>query len=106
MRFILSDIAFRRPGARRFAARCAIAVVSVTLWSGMPVAVRAQGYPVPQTNRQCPLPAPVGHRQPRAQDLPPDVLRDEDMARPAPGGRRSRSDGPFEGGDLRICRGC
>jgi hypothetical protein len=116
MRLTLDDTALCHLRVHRFAARCAIAVASVTLWSSMPLVVRAQGYPVPQTNVQGPLPTPVGHRQPRAQDLPPDVLRDEGMARHAPeaapatqpnsGEQGSRSGGPFEGGDLRICREC
>jgi hypothetical protein len=63
--------------------------------------------------------APIGHRQPRPQDLPPDVLRDEGMTRqlpePAP---TTRPDAPrgqannragqrlFGDSQLQICRGC
>ena len=51
--------------------------------------------------------APIGHRQPRASDLPPDVARREQ------GGEQARSSEPpnpaqRSGIDprLRICRGC
>jgi hypothetical protein len=43
------------------------------------------------------LEAPVGHRQPRADDLPASVLRDEE--RPPAGN-------PGIDRDLRICRNC
>ena len=119
MRLSLDDIAVRRRRVRRFAVRFAIAVVPVAIWSGMPVAVQAQSGLVPQTNGQGPLRAPIGHRQPRPQDLPPDVLLHEGMSpqlsEPAPttqpNASRDQSDsaigrGPFEGGDLGICRQC
>jgi hypothetical protein len=107
----------------RLASRYAIAAVLVTLWSGAPVAVQAQNSLVPQTNVQAPWSAPVGHRQPSASDLPPDVLHDEGMSprgtnqqpgAPAPGAspdvsREQREQhvyrGPLDDG-LRICRGC
>jgi hypothetical protein len=70
---------------------------------------------------QGPMQAPIGHRQPRAQDLPPDVLRDEGMAR-SPINRQSQApalppDRPHDVGkartsrstldkDLQISRGC
>jgi hypothetical protein len=38
-----------------------------------PDAATAQSAAVPAVR----LPAPIGHRQPRAQDLPPNVRRDE-----------------------------
>src|SRR3982075_2727270 len=50
-----------------------------------------------------PMPAPVGHRQPRQKDLPPSVLRDE-------GGGASRDEGAMTTGQgysdrsLTICR--
>ena len=110
------DTGFRRPRVHRLAARYAIAVVSVTMWSGVPIAVQAQSNPVPQTNGQGPLRAPIGHRQPSARDLPPDVLQHEGMipraSEPAPSTQSNSGDpgssptGPFEGGDLRICRQC
>lgn len=44
-----------------------------------------------------PLPAPVGHRQPRASDIPQDQARSE-----------ARGDAGFRDLDakLRICKGC
>jgi hypothetical protein len=115
----LNHSIFRRPRGHRSAIRCAIAIILVTAWSGMPVAVLAQSGPLPQMNAPGPWPAPTGHRQPRPQDLPPDVLRDEGMKpqgqSPAPTtqppgprdqGNQRASRGPFGGGDLRICRQC
>jgi hypothetical protein len=43
--------------------------------------------------------APVGHRQPRPQDLPPDVLRDENGAARSPAGREVDH-------RMQICRDC
>jgi hypothetical protein len=103
----------------RLVAGCAVAVILVTAWSSIPATALAQSGPLPQTNGLGPLPAPIGHRQPRAQDLPPDVLRDEGMSRqpsePAPTMRpdASRDQGYRRAGrmpsiddDLQICRGC
>jgi cell division protein FtsN len=107
----------------RPASQYAVAAVLVTLWSGVPFAVRAQSSLVPQTNAQAPWSAPVGHRQPSASDLPPDVLRDEGMRtqgmnqQPAPPAHGAPPDvareqrdqhvhpGPPDD-DMRICREC
>ena len=99
--------------------RYAIAVILVAAWSGMPAAALAQSDPLPQVTGKGPLPAPVGHRQPRAQDLPPDVLRDEGMTRQPPepvptilpDASRDRGDpragpAPFDNKQLQICRRC
>jgi len=53
--------------------------------------------PAPGAVRSSPLPAPVGHRQPRASDIPPP-----------PPGDTSRAAEPRDDIDerLRICRGC
>jgi hypothetical protein len=106
--------AARRHRVHRLVVRCAMALVPVVLWSAMPLAASAQGDLGPRTNLHGPFPAPVGHRQPRVQDLPPDVLRDEGITPRAPepppasqsksGRQGSRSGGPF--GDLRICSKC
>jgi hypothetical protein len=119
MRISLSQsIPSRYRGPAR-GARYAFAVILVTAWSGISAAVLAQSDPLPQTNGQGRMSAPIGHRQPRAQDLPPDVLRDEGMTRqppePAPttlpdashdqGDRRTRRT-PFVDENLRICRQC
>jgi hypothetical protein len=68
-----------------------------------------------------PMPAPIGHRQPTARDLPPDVLRDEGMlpaptlhqrqAPTLPPGGLSNSGGARAGRsqldkELQICRDC
>jgi hypothetical protein len=116
MQITLDRSTIRHDRVHRLVARCAMALVPVVLWSTMPVAASAQSGLAPQTNFHGPFPAPIGHRQPRAQDLPPDVLRDEGMARQAPepppasrpksGRQGSGSGGPFGGGDLRICRQC
>jgi hypothetical protein len=65
--------------------------------------------------------APIGHRQPRAQDLPPDVLRDEGMAQPPMSAQAQAPARPPDGShdsvkaptqrstldkELQICRGC
>jgi hypothetical protein len=106
--------------------RCAVAVILVSAWSGISATAPAHGDPLPQMNSpspptigQGPMPAPIGHRQPRPQDLPPDVLRDEGMTRqppePAPASRpdASRDAGdrnadrtPFSDNSLQICRQC
>jgi hypothetical protein len=53
--------------------------------------------PAPGVVRSSPLPAPVGHRQPRASDIPPP-----------PAGDNSQAVEPRDNIDekLRICRGC
>ncbi len=58
--------------------------------------------------------APVGHRQPRVSDLPPDVAREESPRAESPAAKtdeapaqpsaRRRTDSIEP--DLRICRGC
>ena len=45
--------------------------------------------------------APIGHRQPRPQDLPPSVLRDEEGG----GGNATRAQQDLDK-DLQICKGC
>jgi hypothetical protein len=118
MRISLSQsIPSRYRGPAR-GARYAFAVILVTAWSGISAAALAQSDPLPRTNGQGRMSAPIGHRQPRAQDLPPDVLREEGMTRqppePDPGMRpdasRERGDPgasriPF-GDELQICRQC
>ena len=111
------DILNRHRGSAR-GARYAAAVILVTAWSGVSAAAQAQSDLLPQTNGQGRMSAPIGHRQPRAQDLPPDVLRDEGMTRQLPESApitrpdASRDQGaqraartPF-GNQLQICRGC
>jgi hypothetical protein len=104
-----------RHGGRMAAACCALAVICVTAWAGISAAAFAQGVSLPQVTGQGRMSAPIGHRQPRAQDLPPDVLREEGMSRfapePAPDASRHQGDqrtGQASSGDLdlQICRQC
>jgi hypothetical protein len=46
-------------------------------------------------------PAPVGHRQPRMSDLPPDVAQQERQPGGRTSGQKSQPDSR-----LTICRGC
>ena len=118
MQLALSQAILNRYRGTARAARYAVAVVLVTACGGISAAALAQSDPLPQTNGQGRMSAPIGHRQPRAQDLPPDVLRDEGMTRqspePEPGirpdaprqqGDQGASRMPF-GDDLQICRQC
>lgn len=52
-----------------------------------------------------PLPAPVGHRQPRQEDLPPSVLRDEGGGPPRNEGATTTGQGSSDR-SLTICRKC
>jgi hypothetical protein len=119
MQLAFSRIILSRHRLSRPAAWCAAALILVTAWSGLPATVLAQSGSLPQVNAPGPLPAPIGHRQPRAQDLPPDVLRAEGMSprppEPAPTTRpdasRDQVDGraaqtPLDDNQLQICRGC
>jgi cell division protein FtsN len=82
----------------------ALAVLSMTGHTGI---VLAQNNPLPRPDPQAADPqppnlqgrmeAPVGHRQPRPQDLPPAVLREE--------GERSPAQKELDE-KLQICRGC
>jgi hypothetical protein len=62
------------------------AVLGMALAQGGPSAPAAQDNPLPPAAQDNPLPpattdgrmqAPIGHRQPRPSDLPPDVQREE-----------------------------
>jgi hypothetical protein len=52
-----------------------------------------------------PMPAPVGHRQPRQKDLPPSVLRDEGGDAPRNEGATTTGQGSSDR-SLTICRKC
>ena len=105
------SVSNRHRGAAR-GARYAFAAILLTAWSGISAVALAQ------TNGQGRMSAPIGHRQPRVQDLPPDVLRKEGITRlpePAPttppDAQRDQADGragetTFGGTQLQICRGC
>jgi hypothetical protein len=96
----------------------ALTAILLFAGSGMSTAVLAQGTSLPTTSTLGLLAAPVGHRQPRAQDLPPDVLRDEGMTRQPPEHATTLPDASHDRGgtgdpgmplgdhDLRICRQC
>jgi hypothetical protein len=119
MQLALSQAILSRYRGTARVARYAVAVVLVTACGGISAAALAQSDPFPQTNGQGRMSAPIGHRQPRAQDLPPDVLRAEGMTRQAPEPAptklpdASRHQGdqragrtPAGGLDLQICRQC
>ena len=92
------------------------AFVTVALCFGGPMSASAQSSDAPTLDSQLPdvgpkpapggpLPAPVGHRQPRLQDLPPSVLRDEG----GPGVPRDDKGTTGQGASdrsLTICRNC
>jgi len=118
MQLALSQAILNRHRGPVRGARYAIAVILVTACSGISAAALAQSDPLSLTNGQGRMSAPIGHRQPRAQDLPPDVLRDEGMTRqpPAPAPTK-RPDASLDQGDqrasrtpldddLQICRQC
>ena len=66
---------------------------------GNPVPPAVQGNPAPPPATEGRAQAPIGHRQPRPQDLPPDVRREE-------GGLvRSPVDRELDQ-KLQICRDC
>jgi hypothetical protein len=116
--------AFARRGARRappeiiaWLALLAAAVTAQTTVSSVALAQGGPSAPAAQDNRDNPVPpavqgnpppppategraqAPIGHRQPRPGDLPPDVRREE-------GGMvRSPVDRELDQ-KMQICRGC
>ena len=99
----------RRRSAMRTAGLAAFATVALCFGGPMSSVASAQssGAPVLDTQRPLggPLPAPVGHRQPRQQDLPPSVLRDEG----GPGVPRDDRGTTGQGAtdrSLTICRKC
>jgi hypothetical protein len=118
MQLALGQAILNRHRAPVRRARYAIAVILVTACNGISAAVLAQSDPLSLTNGQGRMSAPIGHRQPRAQDLPPDVLRDEGMTqRPPEPAPTRQSDASLDQGDqrasrtpldddLRICRQC
>jgi hypothetical protein len=93
-----------------------VAILAALIIIGLPMAALAQGNAQRPSDsqaldaqpRQGPWQAPVGHRQPRPSDLPPDVLRAEEG--------RGGTQGQGQGGrtqahenldkDLQICKGC
>jgi hypothetical protein len=90
---------------RHHGPRYAVAVILVAACSGLSATALAQSDPSRLTNGQGRMSAPIGHRQPRALDLPPDVLRDEGMTpqppEPAP---TKRPDASLDQGDQRVSR--
>ena len=88
-----------------------VAVLAALITTGLPITALAQrDAPRPLDSQVLdPQPlesqgraqAPIGHRQPRPQDLPPSVLRDEEGV----GGGRTRAQQDLDK-DLQICKGC
>jgi hypothetical protein len=90
----------QRGGLGAMVAAAAMAVVTAaiagTAWAQNPPDDKPAP-PAPGTVRSSPLPAPVGHRQPRASDIPP----------PPPGDTTREAEPRDDINDrLRICRGC
>ena len=88
-----------------------VAALAVMIAAGLPItaaAERSDRRP-PDSQALNPQPsesqdrmrAPIGHRQPRLQDLPPSLQREEEGG--ADG--RSRAQEDFDKG-LQICKGC
>jgi hypothetical protein len=102
------------------AAQMAIAVAILAIPMGEVMAQQGAASPQPSV-QSVPLQAPVGHRQPRISDLPPDLAREQrsgDLskseapetsesgtpARNTPAGNNNAGRTLDE--RLRICRGC
>jgi hypothetical protein len=82
--------------SRSAATVTAIAMAAMVLLGA--AAASAQGLPDGAAVRPEPLPAPTGHRQPREEDLPQRVQRDEGAINP---------DSDFDKKlGAEICRGC
>jgi hypothetical protein len=110
----------RAPAKRIIAAQMTGAAAILAIAMGE--AIAQQGTPSPQPSVQSlPMQAPLGHRQPRISDLPPDLAREQrsgDLsksespessaagapARNAPAGNNAA--GRSIDDRLRICRGC
>jgi hypothetical protein len=73
-----------------------LAALSVS-GAGVSNAATTPKLPVPRAEPQLRAQAPIGHRQPRPQDLPPSVLRDEEKG----AGANKTLDQKLE-----ICRKC
>jgi hypothetical protein len=91
------------PPARATALVTGLAALVITGLSGVALAERnsAPASPpsaAPAVDSQGRAQAPIGHRQPRPQDLPPSVLREEE-------GGRTRAQEEFDK-SLQICKGC
>jgi hypothetical protein len=90
-----------------------VAALAVMMTAGLPITALAQrdaNRPVdsqvldPQPlESQGRAQAPIGHRQPRPQDLPPSVLRDEEGGGSSSDRTRARQQLDK---DLQICKGC
>jgi hypothetical protein len=96
--FRLESIVGRFRGAFLAAPGFAVALMYGTAWAQNAPSEAAVAPPGPDAVRPSPLPAPVGHRQPRPSDLPP-----------APAGDDARAQGAVKddiNDKLRICRGC
>jgi hypothetical protein len=94
-------------------------IAAAMLAVAMGEAIAQQGTAQPSA-QSLPLPAPVGHRQPRLSDLPPDLARAErsgelSKSEPTPSGEPANAAAGPAGNNaaartiddrLRICRGC
>jgi hypothetical protein len=73
------------------------AAAFITLGTAAGIAVAQEGAK-PLLPAQDRMQAPIGHRQPRAQDLPPKILNNE--------GSRTESEKEMDRRLNSICRGC
>jgi hypothetical protein len=65
-----------------------------------PSAIAQSGKSSPSSDKQGPWPAPVGHRQPRADQVPPE----KDLSNP--NSAANREDEALDRKIKSICRGC
>jgi len=89
-----------------------VAALAVMIAAGLPITAAAErgDRPPPDSQAVNPQPlesqrlqAPIGHRQPRPQDLPPSVLREEEGGGGSSGTTRAQEQLDK---DLQICKGC
>jgi hypothetical protein len=89
-----------------------VAALAVIIAAGLPITAAAERNdrrpsdsqvlnPQPLESQR--MQAPIGHRQPRLQDLPPSLQREEEGG--GGGGGRTRAQEDFDKG-LQICKGC
>jgi hypothetical protein len=79
----------------------AISLSAVAIFAEVALSQENPATPGPPQPSSTAWPAPVGHRQPRMSDLPPDVAQRETQPGGTASGQKSQPDSR-----LTICRGC
>jgi hypothetical protein len=79
----------------------AISLSAVAIFADVALSQENPATPGPPQPSSTAWPAPVGHRQPRMSDLPPDVAQQERQPGGTTSGQKSQPDSR-----LTICRGC